>query len=182
MKIKYCLAIFFITSSIFSFGQNATDSTQQKDTVAKNITPKEARKEKDRLAKSLAPIDGKAIVYIVRPTIMGMAVPMRLDCDSFQVGWINARTYLYTILDPGEHSFKALSENEFHLKVVLEPGKIYYMEQQVKMGIMFARTKLKMLDDEKGKKYLEKLMISKQNKYPLFPLSKDVEKSPPHDD
>ena len=182
MPANYLLLIFCMGLSSFAFGQNMADTLQQKDIIVKELTPKEARKQKDSLAKNLIPLQGKAIVYIIRPNIMGMAISMRLDCDSFLVGWIQSRTYLYTILDPGEHTFKALSENEFHLKVILEPGKIYYMEQQVKMGIMFARTKLRMLQDEDGLKSLSKLTISKHNRYPLFPLSKDVEKSPPHDD
>jgi hypothetical protein len=38
-----------------------------------------------------------------------------------------------------------------------------------------------MLDPEEGKKHLSKCKLSKQNRYPLFPKSKDVEKSPPSD-
>jgi hypothetical protein len=145
----------------------------------KNLTVKQARKQKDSITKNLAPLPGKALVYIVRPTIVGFAVPMRLDCDSFQVGWISAKTYLYTMLDPGEHVFIALSENESRLKVNFEAGKIYYMEQEVRMGILYARTKLKLLNEEAGRKELGRCSISGHNRYPEFPLSKDVESSPP---
>jgi hypothetical protein len=181
MQLKCCLFIFLLSLPAIPFCQSVTDSVPQKDSVVKNLTAKQMKKEKDSITRNLSPIPGKAIVYIVRPTIMGFAVPMRLDCDSFQVGWIGAKSFLYTILDSGEHTFKALSENEFHLKVNLEAGKIYYMEQQVKMGIMYARTKLKLLTDEAGKKELSKCGLSNHNQYPKFPLSKDVESSPPAD-
>ena len=104
-----------------------------------------------------------------------MAIPLKLDCDSFEVGWIHSKTYLFTIVNPGEHIFKASSENEFSLKVQLEPGKIYYLDQEARMGVMYARTKLKMLNAEDGKRYLLKCTISKHNRYPQFPKSKDHE-------
>lgn len=177
---KYNLFLLFISFSSLAFSQTAADSVLQKDSTVKNPASKEARKQKDNITKSLVPAPDKALVYIVRPTIMAFAVPMRLDCDSFQVGWINAKTYLYTMIDPGEHTFISLSENEFHLKVNLEAGKIYYIEQEIRMGLLYARTKLKLLNDEAGKKELTKCSISGHNRYPLFPLSKDVEKSPPN--
>jgi uncharacterized protein DUF2846 len=181
MLARYSFIFFFIILSAAAFSQTAADSVSQKDTTVKNLTLKQAKKLKDSITKNLVPPPGKAIIYIVRPTIMAFAVPMRLDCDSFQVGWISAKTYLYTILDSGEHTLKSLSENEFHLKVNLEAGKIYYIEQEIRMGILYARTKLKLLNDETGRKELGKCSISGHNTYPNFPLSKDVEKSPPTD-
>jgi hypothetical protein len=182
MKHKVTLPTLFLLFSSFAFSQSSIDSTHLNETYSAGLTAKQMRMHKDSLAKSLVPIQNKAIVFIVRPSIMGMAIPFRLDCDSFQIGWIHAKTYLYTILDSGEHEFKALSENEFHLKVKLEAGKIYYLEQESKMGMLYARTKLKLLDPEAGKNYLSKCKISNQNRYPMFPLSKDVEKSPPKGD
>ncbi len=139
---------------------------------------KEERKHLDTVAKSLTPIDGKAIVYIIRPSSMAFAIPFRLDCDTFNVGWVAAKTYLYTILDTGMHLFRAQSENESDLNVHLESGKIYYIEQDARMGIMYARTKIKLISDDQGKKYLSKCMVSKHNRYPNFPLAKDEAQSP----
>jgi len=117
MNIKYCLTAYFIGLTILAHSQTATDPAMQKDSlmqktgavqkdaVERNLSAKQLRKQKDSIAKSLVPIPGKAIVYIVRPTIMAFAVSMQLDCDSFLVGWVNAKTYLYIILDPGDHLF-----------------------------------------------------------------------------
>lgn len=135
--------------------------------------------DQDSIAKHTKLPPGKAIVFIIRPGGNAFAVSMRLDCDSFQVGWITANTYLYTILDSGEHIFKARSENEFHLKVHLESGKTYYLAQIAKMGILYARTKLYMLNEMEGYNLLSRYIISKHNRYPDFPNSKDVERSPP---
>ena len=177
-KIKYYLFFLFVSFQIIAFSQQQIDSTQSADSLTKNLTKKELRKERDNFAKSLAPIPDKAIIFIVRTSLFGMAIPLKLDCDSFEVGWIHSKTYLFTIVDSGEHVFKASSENEFTLKVNLEPGKIYYFDQEAKMGAAYAGAKIKMLDEEDGKKYLLKCSLSKHNRYPLYPKSKKAEKDP----
>ncbi len=133
-----------------------------------------SRKQNDSIAKSQTPSPGKSIVYIIRQGLFGGAIEMRLDCDSFFVGRINSNTYLYTIVDSGDHVFKAQAENNFNLKVHLDGGKVYYLEQQAKMGIMLARVRLKILSPEAGSKYLSKFMISRHNNYPLFTYSRNV--------
>ena len=129
--------------------------------------------------KNLNPDGGKAVVYFLRPSIMAFAVPMRIDVDSFQVGYIPTKAFLYTVLNAGEHNFSSRAENEFHLKLLLESGKVYYVEVDAKMGLLYARTKLKVINEEDGKKELTKCGLSSTNRYPNFPLSRDVEKSPP---
>jgi hypothetical protein len=42
----------------------------------------------------------------------------------------------------------------------VEPGKTYYLQQQVKMGTWKARTKLAVLDETKGKEELKDLNLS----------------------
>jgi hypothetical protein len=177
-KIRYCILVFLVTFHIISYSQQKTDSILSFDSLSKNLTAKELRKERDSHAKNLTPIPDKSIVFVVRTSFFGMAIPLKLDCDSFEVGWIHSKTYLFTILNPGEHVFKASSENEFTFKVNLEPGKIYYFEQEAKMGAAYAGTKIKMLDEEEGKKYLMKCSLSKHNRYPLYPKSKKLEKDP----
>jgi hypothetical protein len=182
MTIRYNLVFLLMSFHFIAFSQQKIDSTQPEDSLSKKFTTKELRKEKDSFAKSLTPIPDKAIVYIMRTSLFGMAIPLKLDCDSFEVGWIQSKTYLFTIIDPGEHVFKASSENEYTLKVSLEAGKIYYFDQEAKMGIAYARTKIKMIDEEEGKKYLLKCTVSKHNRYPLYPKSKESDKNPSESD
>jgi hypothetical protein len=179
-KTLKLIALLLLSSMHWTIAQTS-DSSLPKDGSPKNLSAKEINRLKGEDAKHLAPAEGKALVFIVRPTIMAFAIPMRVDCDSFQVGWISAKTFLYTMLDPGSHTLKALAENEFHLDINLEAGKTYYFEEQIKMGFAYARTKLKQLDEEEGKKKLDKCSISGTNRYPNFPLSRDIEKTPPKD-
>jgi hypothetical protein len=166
--MKYFLAILCIGLSTLAFAQSAKEQA------------KEMQRQRDSIAENRPPIPDSAIVYIIRPSIVAMAVPMRLDCDSFQVGWVGIKSYLYTILPPGDHVFKAKSENESDLKLTLEAGKIYFINQEPRMGFAYARVKLKPLTEEEGRKYLKKCGLSKHNQYPLYPLSTTVENEPPN--
>ncbi len=159
MQPKFVLLLLALTVSIFSIGQtkhNATDTA-----IIEEATPK----QKDSVAKSLSPVQGKAIVYLLRPTDFGAIVKMNIDCDDIHIGSTTAERYVYTLVNPGTHVFVSKSENHSSLSITVEAGKIYYIKQQVKMGIFFAETKLKLLDDTEGKKYLSKCKLSKDNVY-----------------
>jgi hypothetical protein len=167
------------------FGQ---DSTAKKDTasMATHVTPtmtgttgattasdpagtpkKESlsRKQKDSLAKSLTPIEGKAIVYILRPSGFGGLIKMGVSVDSVRIGGTKAGNFLYAILPPGSHIFESRSENSVTLNLVLEAGKIYYIRQQVKMGFAFAETGLQQEDEKQGLKDLKHCDLAKDNIY-----------------
>jgi hypothetical protein len=190
-KIKYTLLLLLLTFRFVSFSQlkmdsaqlQKTDAIQQADSNSNKLNPNDLRKVKDSIAKNLAPVNDKAIVYIIRNNLLEFLVPYRMDCDSFQIGWVKAGTYLYTILDPGEHVFISTppTANEFRLKMNLEGGKIYYLELYYGVGIISTPVKMKSLDAGKGKKDLATCKIAKHNQYPLFPKSKEVENFPPDD-
>jgi len=166
---------------VFCTGLNAQNASPSAGIDSINKIPDSSKTTftKSRDVKNLVPDSGKALVYIVRASIYAFAVPMRIDVDSFQVGWLPTKAFLYTILDAGKHNFSSRSENEFHLQVWLESGKVYYIEEDAKMGWVYARTKLKLISEELGKKELSKCGLSSTNRYPDFPLSRNMEKSPP---
>ena len=146
MKTKLKLLISFLLISSFSFSQT---SLEQKDSIAKNLTQ----------------IGGKAIVYVLRPSSFGALIRQDINCDNVFVGSTKSRQYVYTVLDSGVHTFTSSSENVATLDVTLEAGKVYYIKQQVKMGVLYAETGLKLLDENEGKKYSEKCKLSKTNVY-----------------
>jgi hypothetical protein len=110
-------------------------------------------------------------------------IPYRMDVDEFQMGWVKVGTYLYTILDPGEHVLICTppGTNECRLTANLEAGKTYFVEITYGIGIIATKVILKKMDEGKGRKNLLRCDISKSNQYPLFPKSKDVENFPPDD-
>ncbi|KVE31469.1 hypothetical protein WI93_03705 [Burkholderia vietnamiensis] len=96
-----------------------------------------------------APHD-KAAIYVYRNESMGGAVKMPVTLDGKILGTTGARTYLYSEVDPGHHQLVSMAENDSTLDVDTVAGKIYYVWQEVKMGVMYARNKLQLVEDVTG--------------------------------
>lgn len=98
----------------------------------------------------------KALVYVLRPTMMGNKIQTKLAVDGQWVGVNRGHNYFFLTLEPGEHYFCSKAENKSVLALKVEAGKTYFVEQKVKIGFMKARNKLAVLPDEEGKKKLAK--------------------------
>ena len=115
--------------------------------------------DKDQHPTPDAP-EGKAMVYVLRPTRIGFAIQTKLAVDGEWVGVNKGKTYFYFPLDPGKHQLCSKSENRSLLEITVEAGKTYYLQQKIKAGWLKARNKLIMLDPEKGSKKLGQCHLS----------------------
>ena len=107
---------------------------------------------RDAAAKTfVAPAD-KAGLYIYRNESMGAAVKMDVAIDGQAVGQTAANTYLYKEVAPGKRVITSSAENTATLEVDARPGALYYVWQEVKMGVLYARSKLHLVGEEEGKK------------------------------
>jgi len=113
------------------------------------------------MAKSINPPGGKAIVYIVRPSIFGGAVRGVVDCDNSYLGSVAGLKFLYTIQRPGKHTFTGFAQNKSSLDLVLEPGKTYYIQQKMSFGNFYSKNKMVLLSEAQGKKKLAACQLSK---------------------
>ena len=159
MKKLFCLSVIISLCCTFCFGQNDPNKIDsigyiQDSLKSKNIDP-----------KNLSPIEGKAIVYIVRPTVFGFAVRQEITCDNYLIGSTKGKQYLYTVLSPGKHIFRAASENISKFELTLEAGKIYFLKQEVKMGLVVAGTALELLSEDDGRKFLSRCKLAKENTF-----------------
>jgi hypothetical protein len=68
--------------------------------------------------------------------------------------------YFFFTLDPGEHYFCSKAENHSVLKLKVEAGKTYFVQQHVRMGMMKARNKIEPMTDEEGKAKLATAHLS----------------------
>jgi hypothetical protein len=102
----------------------------------------------------------KALIYVIRDTMMGMAIQTKLAVDGQWVGVNRGNNYFFISVTPGKHYFCSRAENHSALELTVEAGKTYYLHQEVVMGIMKARTKLEVMDDDKALKKLPKLNLS----------------------
>jgi uncharacterized protein DUF2846 len=112
-------------------------------------------KDKDPIELAALPAD-KAMVYVVRPTHIGGAVQTKLSMDGSWAGVKMANSYIVFLADPGQHKFCSQSENASRLNLNLEAGKIYFLQQHIRMGFFKAENELSQLDDSGGREALAK--------------------------
>lgn len=108
--------------------------------------------KKDAQAKTFAVAQDKAGIYIYRNESMGAAVKMDVAIDNQVVGQTAANTYFYKEVTPGKHIVSSTAENTDTLEVEVKPGRLAFIWQEVKMGLLYARNKLHLVSEEEGKK------------------------------
>jgi hypothetical protein len=108
--------------------------------------------KQDAAAKTFSAPAGKAGLYVFRNESMGAAIKMDVSIDGQAVGQTAANTFLYKEVAPGKHTIASKAENTDTLEVDAKPGMLYFIWQEVKMGILSARSKLQLVDEAKGKK------------------------------
>ncbi len=119
--------------------------------------------EADAQAKTLAAPADKALVYIVRPNPLGLAIRFNVNCDDIYIGATGGQRFIYTYQSPGKHVFTSKAENTATLEIELAAGQVYYIEQIPKMGIIMARNQLALLDEATGKDKLGSCTLSAEN-------------------
>jgi hypothetical protein len=108
--------------------------------------------KQDAALKSFSAPAGKAGIYIYRNESMGGAVKMDVDLDGKTIGQTAAYTYLYKEVAPGKHTISSKAENTDSVEIDAKAGTLIYLWQEVKMGVLFAGTKLHLVDEAEGKK------------------------------
>lgn len=106
----------------------------------------------DAQAKTFAPSPDNAVLYIYRNETMGAAIKMPLLVDGVSVGDTAAHTYVRKELPPGQHTITSKTEKDATLTIDMLAGKIYYVWQEVKMGMFSARSALHQVDAQQGQK------------------------------
>lgn len=104
----------------------------------------------DAQAKQFQPVPDKAKVYIYRNEVMGAAVKMPVLIDNAEAGDTVSKTYIEKDLAPGSHTITSKSEKDSSITIDMLAGKIYYVWQEIKMGMFSARSQLHEVDETKG--------------------------------
>ncbi len=118
---------------------------------------------RDNDLKSFASKPGVASIFVYRNETMGAAIRMDVSVDGKPLGQTAAKTYLYTEVEPGDHVITSMSENTDRLDINAEAGQVYYVWQEVKMGLLYARTKLHLASEEEGKKGVNESKLAQSN-------------------
>ncbi|MGV3627432.1 MAG: DUF2846 domain-containing protein [Betaproteobacteria bacterium] len=105
----------------------------------------------DAKLKAFTPLKDKASLYVYRNEMFGAALTMLVMLDDKVMGQTGAKTYLHAELPPGKYRLTSGAENNFTLDFEAVAGKIYYVWQEVKMGLLRGRAELHMMDEKSGK-------------------------------
>lgn len=107
--------------------------------------------DRDAKAKAFLTVPNKASLYIYRNETFGSAIPMTVSVNGKTLGQTAARTYFYLTLPSGQYNIESHAENLINLLLTMEPGKNYFVWQEVKMGMNLARCLLQQVDDTTGR-------------------------------
>jgi hypothetical protein len=142
----------FISAIIFSF---LTGCVQ--------MQVKPAGDDLDAKAKALTPAKGKALVYIIRPTMLGKPFAHEVTMDKQKIGSTCGYYYVYTNASPGKRMFTVKGDNTSELEITAEAGKTYYVEQKVYPMVWKGGVSMSLVDQTEGKKILGQCKLSGDN-------------------
>lgn len=118
------------------------------------------------------PEEGKALVYVFRPSGMGFAINFQIwDGDKF-IGLSQAKSYFQYMADPGKHTFMAIAENKAFIEADLEAGKEYYLTTGPRVGGWKARVSFQPV--KAGMPELHKVPIWKTKLISVVPVEAEV--------
>lgn len=109
------------------------------------------------------PDEGKALVYVVRPSGLGGLVRFNVFVDdqeaASEVGYTRSSQYIYFTLAPGEHKIYSKAENWAEAVVSAKAGDIIFIQQEPSIGIIMARNNVFKLEDYQGKYQVKTLTL-----------------------
>ncbi len=99
--------------------------------------------------RGIKPPAGKSALVVGRTTILGGAVNIDNYVDRKFTGTTRGRGFFATTVEPGQHYAVADAENFDSALLNFEPDKTYYLFQEIRMGILAARTAYSVTDGDK---------------------------------
>ena len=108
--------------------------------------------KQDTALKTFTAKPDVAGLYIYRNESFGAVALMGVTVDKILIGQTAANTYFYTEVPPGKHTIGSVAENTDNIEIDTLAGKLYYIWQEVKMGLWTPRTKLHLVSEEEGRK------------------------------
>ncbi len=122
-------------------------------------------KEQANMAKMFnPPSEGNAGLYIYRSGVFGGALKKDVWVDGKCIGETAPNVFFYEEVT-GSQEHKVSTESEFSpndLLVKTESGNNYFVKQYIKMGAFVGGAGVELVDEETGKKDVQKLEMAKK--------------------
>lgn len=108
--------------------------------------------QSDKKAKEFIKDKSKSNIYVYRNELYGSAISMPITLNGENVGTTGAKTYLKLTTEPGKQIIISEAESSDMLELTTLKNQNYFVWQEVKMGILSARSKLHLVSEDEGKK------------------------------
>ena len=109
------------------------------------------------------PEQGKALVYVVRPSGVGGLIRFNVFVDdqeaASEMGHTRSSQYIYFNVTPGTHKIYSKAENWADTEITASSGDIIYIQQEPSMGVIMARNSVSKIDDLQGKYQVKQLQL-----------------------
>ena len=109
------------------------------------------------------PEEGKAIVYVVRPSSLGGLIRFNVFVDNqepeSEMGYTRSSQYIYFNLMPSDHQILSKAENWAETNISAKAGDIIFIQQEPSMGIIMARNSISKIQDYEGKYHVKTLSL-----------------------
>ncbi len=146
-----------IVKSVFILGAIATLALTTGCASVQKASPQE-----DNAAKAFKSNPEYSQVYVYRNETLGAALSMPVTVDGKTAGNTGPKSYFKFNLPAGKHTLTSQGDKSV-LDINTENGKIYYVWQEVKMGVMSGGSKLQLVDTDKGQKGVKQCTLIKTN-------------------
>lgn len=120
------------------------------------MTPEDVQEGKIRGVPS-----GKSLIVFFRPSGPGMALGFTIHEGEANISKIGNGSYQLFLADPGAHTYQVKSEATDTLRLELEPGEIYYVEEYIATGVLVGRPRLLLSDKETFDRISARMRVSK---------------------
>lgn len=125
--------------------------------------PEEMKKDIVGFELPIAPLDGQAIVYVVRPSSLGGLVRFNVYLDGkeseSEMGYNRGSQYIYFNVTPGDHQVLSLAENWAEINISVKTGDVVFIQQDAQMGFVMARNSIFKIQNYEGKYHVKNLEV-----------------------
>ena len=112
---------------------------------------KMASTDRDMQSKIFKIEPDRANIYIYRNEYFGAAIKVPVSINGLDLGSTGAKTYFHLNVPPGIYHLNSSAENDSKVHLNVEKGKNYFVWQEMKMGIIYGRTRLTNVDEMTGR-------------------------------
>lgn len=120
--------------------------------------------ENDYQAKKFITIPDKSSIYIYRDESFGGAIKVKIAIDDKIIGKTAPHTFFRIDTAPGNHNISCSAEVTKNLQLQTKSGQLYFVRQEMKLGLIYARCKLYEVPPSVGKQAVNECKLANQPK------------------